>query len=51
MLRELTGAACIARRMLNLKSLGLRLAMDDFGTGFSSLSYLQELAIDVNCKN
>jgi len=39
-------AACIAR-MHELKSLGLRLAMDDFGTGFSSLSYLQDLPLDV----
>jgi len=30
-----------------LKALGLRLAMDDFGTGFSSLSYLQDLPLDV----
>jgi diguanylate cyclase len=33
--------------MLNqLKSRGLQIAVDDFGTGFSSLSYLQKLAID-----
>ena len=29
-----------------LKSLGIRLAVDDFGTGHSSLSYLKELPID-----
>ena len=38
--------ACI-ERMHQLKTLGLRLAMDDFGTGFSSLSYLQDLPLDV----
>jgi diguanylate cyclase (GGDEF)-like protein len=30
----------------NLKSLGIGLAVDDFGTGFSSLSYLKRFAID-----
>jgi EAL domain-containing protein (putative c-di-GMP-specific phosphodiesterase class I) len=30
-----------------LKMLGVRLAVDDFGTGFSSLSYLQHFPIDV----
>ena len=39
-------AACI-QRMNELKGLGLMLAMDDFGTGFSSLSYLKELPLDV----
>lgn len=34
-------------RMQHLKRLGLTLSMDDFGTGFSSLSYLQELPLDV----
>ena len=29
-----------------LKSLGLRLSLDDFGTGFSSLSYLRRFPID-----
>jgi diguanylate cyclase (GGDEF)-like protein len=28
------------------KQLGVRIAVDDFGTGFSSLSYLQRLSID-----
>ncbi len=30
-----------------LKALGVRLAVDDFGTGHSVLSYLQELPIDI----
>ncbi len=30
-----------------LKQLGVTIAMDDFGTGFSSLSYLKQLPIDV----
>jgi EAL domain-containing protein (putative c-di-GMP-specific phosphodiesterase class I) len=37
---------CI-QRMNDLKSLGLTLSMDDFGTGFSSLSYLKNLPLDV----
>ena len=30
-----------------LKSLGVHLAVDDFGTGFSSLSYLRQFPIDI----
>jgi diguanylate cyclase (GGDEF)-like protein/PAS domain S-box-containing protein len=30
-----------------LRTLGVRIAIDDFGTGFSSLSYLQDLPIDM----
>jgi diguanylate cyclase (GGDEF)-like protein len=29
-----------------LRALGIRLAVDDYGTGYSSLAYLQELAVD-----
>jgi diguanylate cyclase (GGDEF)-like protein/PAS domain S-box-containing protein len=31
----------------DLKAMGLHLAVDDFGTGFSSLSYLQQFPIDI----
>jgi diguanylate cyclase (GGDEF)-like protein len=33
-------------RLEKLKALGVRLSIDDFGTGFSSLSYLQNLPCD-----
>ena len=34
-------------RIVRLKSLGVLLAMDDFGTGFSSLAYLRRFPMDV----
>lgn len=35
------------RRLLNqLKALGVQLFIDDFGAGYSSLSYLQQLPLD-----
>jgi EAL domain-containing protein (putative c-di-GMP-specific phosphodiesterase class I) len=34
------------RRLADLKSLGIHISIDDFGTGFSSLSYLKQLPID-----
>jgi diguanylate cyclase (GGDEF)-like protein len=36
----------VITKMSQLRKLGLRLAMDDFGTGFSSLSYLSRLPLD-----
>ncbi len=37
-----------AKRTLNaLRRAGIRIALDDFGAGYSSLNYLQELPIDV----
>ena len=35
-----------SRALCALKELGVRVHLDDFGTGFSSLSYLQQLPID-----
>lgn len=39
-------AARTARIMGEFKSWGMRTSLDDFGTGFSSLSYLQKLPFD-----
>ena len=36
-----------AAHLASFKQLGYRVAMDDFGTGFSSLSYLRDLPFDV----
>lgn len=35
------------RNLESLKSLGLSIAVDDFGTGFSSFSHLEQLPIDI----
>jgi diguanylate cyclase (GGDEF)-like protein len=32
--------------LAELRTLGVRLSVDDYGTGYSSLAYLQELAVD-----
>lgn len=36
----------VVAKMLRLKALGLSFSLDDFGTGFSSLSYLQRMPLD-----
>ena len=36
-----------AARLRELRKLGVRLAVDDFGTGFSSLSQLRKLRVDI----
>jgi len=35
------------RRLQELKGLGVRIAIDDFGVGYSSLAYLQRFSIDI----
>lgn len=42
-MKDVDSAAVI---MMQLKHLGIQLAMDDFGTGFSSLSYLKRFPFD-----
>ncbi len=37
----------IASTLADLKAIGVRLALDDFGSGYSSLSYLSRLPIDI----
>ncbi len=39
--------AVAAERLADLKRLGVRIAVDDFGVGHSSLSYLHSLPVDV----
>jgi EAL domain-containing protein (putative c-di-GMP-specific phosphodiesterase class I) len=34
------------RTLAGLKALGVRLAIDDFGIGYSSLSYLKRFSVD-----
>lgn len=43
----LRDAERVGRHLARLKSLGVRLAVDDFGVGYSSLSYLQDLPLDL----
>lgn len=37
----------VVARLAELKNMGLRIAIDDFGMGYSSLSYLKRLPIDM----
>jgi diguanylate cyclase (GGDEF)-like protein len=39
--------AATTRRLARLKMIGLRIAVDDFGIGYSSLSYLRQFPIDI----
>ncbi len=41
---EATGA--VVKSMTQLRDLGVRLGVDDFGTGYASLTYLKRLPID-----
>lgn len=43
----LTNAAVAARRLKELKELGITIALDDFGTGYATLASLKQLPIDV----
>ena len=43
----LKDAAPSARALHGLKALGVRIGVDDFGTGFSSLTYLKRFPVDV----
>ena len=36
----------VARRLTRLREAGLRIAVDDFGTGYASLAYLTSLPLD-----
>jgi len=40
-------AAVASRVFLDLKKMGVRISIDDFGTGFASLSYLRDFDFDV----
>ncbi|HVE99484.1 MAG TPA: bifunctional diguanylate cyclase/phosphodiesterase [Mycobacteriales bacterium] len=41
------GADVTRHMLLALKAMGVRLAIEDFGTGYTSLSYLERLPVDV----
>jgi diguanylate cyclase (GGDEF)-like protein len=43
----LENLARIAELMTDCQALGVRFALDDFGTGYSTLTYLQQLPVDV----
>ncbi len=42
----LQDAEVVASNLVALRQLGLRISIDDFGTGFSSLSYMHRFAVD-----
>jgi EAL domain-containing protein (putative c-di-GMP-specific phosphodiesterase class I) len=44
--RALVDVPAVADRLVGLRRLGVRVSLDDFGTGFSSLSWLQRLPVD-----
>jgi len=43
----LSQPASVVATLNQLKALGIKIAIDDFGTGYASLSYLQDLPLDV----
>jgi diguanylate cyclase (GGDEF)-like protein len=42
-----TNTEAVIERLGELRALGVRLAIDDFGSGFCSLGYLQRLPVDI----
>ena len=36
----------VSKKLKHLRTFGIRVSIDDFGTGFSSLAYLKDLPID-----
>jgi sensor c-di-GMP phosphodiesterase-like protein len=44
--RSTTGIDCLQSAIQHLHKQGYQIHIDDFGTGFSSLSYLHELSVD-----
>ena len=44
--RSTSNISCLQSAILSLHTHGYQIHIDDFGTGFSSLSYLHELAVD-----
>ena len=43
----LVGHGAVARRLANLRSAGVKIALDDFGSGYASLAYLTSLPLDM----
>lgn len=43
----LSQPAAVVTTLNQLKALGIKIAIDDFGTGYASLSYLQDLPLDM----
>ncbi|RVU84416.1 EAL domain-containing protein [Leucothrix sargassi] len=43
----MNGHTYVTQTLTELNQLGVKLAMDDFGTGFSSLSYLRQYSFDI----
>jgi EAL domain-containing protein (putative c-di-GMP-specific phosphodiesterase class I) len=43
----MTDADFAVKVLTELKALGIRVSVDDFGTGFSSLGYLKRLPVDI----
>jgi EAL domain-containing protein (putative c-di-GMP-specific phosphodiesterase class I) len=43
----LVGQEAVARRLARLRSAGVKIALDDFGSGYASLAYLTNLPLDM----